>query len=54
MLVISNEEEGTRKLKKYTDSGFTENVLTNSCPNREILLNLIAEKIAPELKKVNI
>jgi coenzyme F420-dependent glucose-6-phosphate dehydrogenase len=54
LLVISNEEEGIRKLKKYTDLGFTEIVLTNSSPNREKLVNLIAEKIAPEFKNVNI
>lgn len=54
LLVISNEEEGIRKLKKYTDLGFTEIVLTNSSSNREKLVNLIAEKIAPEFKNVNI
>ena len=54
LLVISNEEEGIRKLKKYTDLGFTEIVLTNSSSNREKLVNLISEKIAPEFKNVNI
>ena len=54
LLVISNEEEGIRKLKKYTDLGFTEIVLTNSSSNREKLVNLIAEKIAPEFTNVNI
>ena len=54
LLVISNEEEGIRKLKKYTDLGFTEIVLTNSRSNREKLVNLIEEKIAPEFKNVNI
>ena len=54
LLVISNEEEGIRKLKKYTDLGFTEIVLTNSSSNREKLVNLIAEKTAPEFKNVNI
>jgi hypothetical protein len=29
LLVISNEEEGIKKVKKYTDLGFTESVLTN-------------------------
>jgi hypothetical protein len=43
-----------RKLKKRTDLRFTEIVLTNSSPNREKLVNLIAEKIAPEFKNVNI
>jgi hypothetical protein len=54
LLVISNKEEGIRKLKNYTDLGFTEIVLTISSPNREKLVNLIAEKIAPEFKNVNI
>jgi coenzyme F420-dependent glucose-6-phosphate dehydrogenase len=53
LLVISSEEEGIKKLKKYADLGFTEIVLTNSSPNREKLLKLIAEKIAPEFKNVN-
>lgn len=54
LLVISNEEEGKKELKKSTDLGFTEIVLTNSSPNRDKLVNLIAEKIAPEFKNVNI
>ena len=53
LLVISNAEEGIKKLKKYTDLGFTEIVLTNSSPNREKLINLIAERIAPEFKNVD-
>jgi hypothetical protein len=35
LLVISNEEERIRKVKKNTDLGFTEIVLTDSSPNRE-------------------
>jgi hypothetical protein len=54
LLVILNEEEGKKELKKSTDLGFTEIVLTNSSPNRDKLVNLIAEKIAPEFKNVNI
>ncbi|HEX5892440.1 MAG TPA: TIGR03557 family F420-dependent LLM class oxidoreductase [Nitrososphaeraceae archaeon] len=53
LLVISNAEEGIKKLKKYTDLGFNEIVLTNSSPNREKLINLIAEKVAPEFKNVD-
>ena len=53
LLVISNAEEGIKKLKKYTDLGFNQIVLTNSSPNREKLINLIAEKIAPEFKNVD-
>ena len=50
LLVITNAEEGIKKLKKYTDLGFTEIILTNSSPNREKLLNLIAEKLAQNLR----
>jgi hypothetical protein len=50
LLVISNEEERIRKVKKYTDLGFIEIVLTNSSPNREKLLNLIEEKLAQNLR----
>jgi len=46
LLVITNAEEGIKKLKKYTDLGFTEIILTNSSPNIEELLNLIEEKLA--------
>lgn len=53
LLVISSEEVGIKKLKKYADLGFTEIVLTNISPNREKLLKLNAEKIAPEFKNVN-
>ena len=53
LLVISNAEEGIKKLKKYTDLGFTEIVLTNSSPNREKLINLVAESMAPEFKNAD-
>jgi coenzyme F420-dependent glucose-6-phosphate dehydrogenase len=39
-----------KKLEKYVGLGFTEIVLTNSSPDREQLLKLIAEEIAPALK----
>jgi alkanesulfonate monooxygenase SsuD/methylene tetrahydromethanopterin reductase-like flavin-dependent oxidoreductase (luciferase family) len=48
-LVISNAEEAINKLKKYKQVGFTEIVLTNSSPKRSELVNLVAEKIAPQL-----
>jgi hypothetical protein len=53
LLVISNAEEGIMKLQKYIDLGFNEIVLINSSRNREKLINLIAEKIAPEFKNVD-
>jgi hypothetical protein len=53
LLVIWNAEDGIKKLKKYMDLGFAEIVLTNSSSNREKLINLIAENIAPEFKNVD-
>jgi hypothetical protein len=47
-LVISSAEEAINKLK-YIDIGFTEIVLTNSSPNRNELVHLVAEKIIPYL-----
>jgi coenzyme F420-dependent glucose-6-phosphate dehydrogenase len=48
-LVISNAEEGIKKLRNYPELGFTEIVLTNSSPDRNELINLISEKISPHL-----
>jgi alkanesulfonate monooxygenase SsuD/methylene tetrahydromethanopterin reductase-like flavin-dependent oxidoreductase (luciferase family) len=50
LLVISNAEEGIKKLKKYAELGLTEIVLTNSSPNREKLIKLIAKEIAPAFR----
>jgi coenzyme F420-dependent glucose-6-phosphate dehydrogenase len=52
-LVISNAEEGIKKIQKYVDLGFTEVVITNSSPNREKFLRLITEKMAPVLVSIN-
>ena len=52
-LVISNAEEGIKKIQKYVDLGFTEVVITNSSPNREKLLRLITREIAPGLEGIN-
>lgn len=48
-LVVSSVEEAIKKLKKYTELGFTEIVLTNSSPKRNELVNLITDKISPHL-----
>lgn len=48
-LVVSSVEEAIKKLKKYTEVGFTEIVLTNSSPKRSELVNLIADKISQHL-----
>ena len=50
LLVITNAEEGIKKLEEYVGLGFTEIVLTNSSPDREQLVKLIAKEIAPALK----
>jgi coenzyme F420-dependent glucose-6-phosphate dehydrogenase len=50
LLVISNAEEGIKKLQNYTELGFTEIVLTNSSPKRDNLIKLVVEKIIPHFK----
>jgi coenzyme F420-dependent glucose-6-phosphate dehydrogenase len=49
LLVISNAEEGIKKLENYAKLGFTEIVLTNSSPDRSKLVKLIVDKISPTL-----
>lgn len=49
--VISNPEEGIKKLEKYSRLGFTDIVLINSSPDRGKLVKLISEQIAPEFAK---
>jgi len=50
LLVISSAEDGIKKLKKYTELGFTEIVLTNSSQVRKELVKLVAEKISPNFE----
>jgi hypothetical protein len=50
LVVISNAEEGIKKLQKFIGLGFTEIVLTNSSPERHRLVKLTAEKISPNFK----
>jgi coenzyme F420-dependent glucose-6-phosphate dehydrogenase len=52
LLVISNAEEGIKKLQNYIELGFTEIVLTNSSPKRDKLVKLVAEKIIPHFKQL--
>jgi 2-keto-3-deoxy-6-phosphogluconate aldolase len=49
LLVITDAEDAIKKLEKYVDLGFTEIVLTNSSPDREKLVKLIAKEISPAL-----
>jgi hypothetical protein len=46
-LVISNAEEGVKKLEKYVNLGFTDIVLINSSPERTKLVRLLADQIMP-------
>ncbi len=50
LLVIADAEEAIKKLEKYVALGFTEIVLTNSSPDREQLVKLIANEISPALR----
>ncbi len=43
--VISDAEEGVKKLEKYINLGFTDIVLINSSPDREKLVKLLSEKV---------
>jgi coenzyme F420-dependent glucose-6-phosphate dehydrogenase len=52
-LVVSSSEEAIKKLDKYVQLGFTEIVLTNSSPNRENLLKLLSQEIAPAFRDAN-
>lgn len=47
LVVFTTAEEAIKKLKKYTDVGFTEIVLTNSSPNRKDLVKIMSEEIVP-------
>jgi coenzyme F420-dependent glucose-6-phosphate dehydrogenase len=53
LLIVSNGQDAIDKLRKYAELGFTEIVLTNSSPNRDKLVKLVAEEIAPHLKDNN-
>jgi coenzyme F420-dependent glucose-6-phosphate dehydrogenase len=46
-LVISDAEEGTKKIQKYVELGFTEIVVVNSSPDRKKLVKILAEQISP-------
>ncbi len=48
--VVSDAEEGIKKLEKYEELGFTDIVLINSSPNRTKFVKLLTEQIAPAFK----
>ena len=41
LFVISDQEEGIKKLQKYVDIGFTEIVFTNSSPDRKKFVDML-------------
>jgi hypothetical protein len=50
LLVTTNGEDGIEKLQKYVKLGYTEIVLTNSSPDRDKLVKLVADEIALSFK----
>ena len=50
-LVVSNAEEAIKKLQKYVELGFTEIVMTNSSPDRDKFVKLVAEQIIPAFER---
>jgi coenzyme F420-dependent glucose-6-phosphate dehydrogenase len=52
-LVVSSAEEAMKKLDKYVRLGFTEIVLINSSPNREIFIKLLSQEISPVFRDAN-
>src|ERR687897_2183563 len=49
-LVISNTEEGIKRLQKYVQLGFTEIVVVNPSPDRKKLVKLLAQQISPAVE----
>ena len=49
--VISSAEEGIKKIKQYTEIGFTDIVLINSSPNRNNLVKLLSNEIVPQVRQ---
>jgi coenzyme F420-dependent glucose-6-phosphate dehydrogenase len=48
--VISNAEEGIKKIQKYAELGFTDIVFINSSPNRESFVKLLSKDILSQVK----
>jgi coenzyme F420-dependent glucose-6-phosphate dehydrogenase len=47
LLVVSSAREAIEKLQMYVDLGFTEIVITNSSPDRQKLVKLLAREVIP-------
>jgi hypothetical protein len=48
--VVSNAEEGIKKIKQYTEIGFTDIVLINSSPDRNNLVGLLSKEVIPQVR----
>jgi alkanesulfonate monooxygenase SsuD/methylene tetrahydromethanopterin reductase-like flavin-dependent oxidoreductase (luciferase family) len=48
--VVSNAEEGIKKIKQYTEIGFTDIVLINSSPDRNNLVRLLSKEVIPQVR----
>ncbi len=44
VLVISSTDEAIRKLDKHVRLGFTEIILVNSSPNRDVFIKLLSRE----------
>jgi G6PDH family F420-dependent oxidoreductase len=51
--VISNAEEGIKKIKQYSDIGMTDIVLINSSPDRNNMVKLLSKEIIPAINEQN-
>ena len=49
LFLINSAEEAIKKISAYTDAGITEIALTNSSPNKQKLIDLLVDKIIPNL-----
>ncbi len=53
ILVVTSAEEAMKKLDNYVRLGFTEIMLINSSPNREIFIKPLSQEIAPAFRDQN-
>ena len=47
LLLVSSPKEAIEKLQPYVDAGFTEIVITNSSPDRQKMVKLLARQVIP-------
>jgi|SRR5215212_3400353 coenzyme F420-dependent glucose-6-phosphate dehydrogenase len=50
LLVVSSAKEAIQKLQVYVDAGFTEIVITNSSPDRQKMVKLLAKEVIPHFR----